>query len=101
MRVKNLIKFNPGTHCNFLVLFRASGHVERFADNMVKDTKNGECFRADHLIEGTQWNLKKRCHRVQCVIVVYVLAHFEKLLADKKVLEERKTQVRNLLPLVS
>lgn len=33
------------------VSFRASGHVERFQDYMVKDVKNGECFRADHLIE--------------------------------------------------
>ena len=32
--------------------FRASGHAERFADYMVKDLKSGECFRADHLIEG-------------------------------------------------
>lgn len=31
---------------------RASGHVDRFADFMVKDVKTGECFRADHLIEG-------------------------------------------------
>lgn len=29
----------------------ASGHVARFADIMVKDTKNGECIRADHLLE--------------------------------------------------
>ena len=33
-------------------LCRASGHVERFADFMVKDMKTGECFRADHLLEG-------------------------------------------------
>jgi glycyl-tRNA synthetase (class II) len=32
--------------------FRTSGHVDRFADYMVKDLKTGECFRADHLIEG-------------------------------------------------
>jgi glycyl-tRNA synthetase len=32
-------------------VLRASGHVERFADIMVKDTKNGECLRADHLLE--------------------------------------------------
>ena len=38
--------------CVLFYVFRASGHVERFADNMVKDLKNGECFRADHLIEG-------------------------------------------------
>ena len=31
---------------------RASGHVDRFADFMTKDEKNGECFRVDHLIEG-------------------------------------------------
>lgn len=36
----------------FFPLFRASGHVDRFADFMVKDVKTGECFRADHLIEG-------------------------------------------------
>lgn len=31
---------------------RTSGHVEKFADYMVKDVKNGECFRADHLLKG-------------------------------------------------
>jgi glycyl-tRNA synthetase (class II) len=35
-----------------LFFFRASGHVDRFMDFMVKDVKTGECFRADHLIEG-------------------------------------------------
>ena len=37
--------------CNFLD-FRASGHVDRFADCMVKDVKTGDCYRADHLLEG-------------------------------------------------
>jgi len=32
-------------------VLKASGHVERFIDWMVKDVKNGECFRADHLIK--------------------------------------------------
>lgn len=32
-------------------VLEASGHVERFTDWMVKDVKNGECFRADHLIK--------------------------------------------------
>jgi len=36
----------------------ASGHVERFADLMVKDLKNGECFRLDHLIKA---HLEKLC----------------------------------------
>jgi len=32
-------------------VLKASGHVERFTDVMVKDLKNGECIRADHLLE--------------------------------------------------
>lgn len=32
-------------------VLKASGHVDRFADLMVKDIKNGECFRLDHLIK--------------------------------------------------
>ncbi|KAK9501124.1 hypothetical protein O3M35_002227 [Rhynocoris fuscipes] len=32
-------------------VLKASGHVERFADLMVKDTLTGECFRLDHLIK--------------------------------------------------
>ena len=42
--------------CVWRCLWRASGHVERFADFMVKDAKTGECFRADHLIEG-KWRV--------------------------------------------
>lgn len=30
---------------------RASGHVDRFLDYMVKDVKTGDCFRVDHLIK--------------------------------------------------
>ncbi|MGH0139698.1 UNVERIFIED_CONTAM: hypothetical protein FKN15_042985, partial [Acipenser sinensis] len=33
-------------------VLKTSGHVEKFADFMVKDVKNGECFRADHLLKG-------------------------------------------------
>ena len=36
----------------------SAGHVARFADLMVKDTKNGECFRLDHLIKAA---LEKVC----------------------------------------
>ncbi|XP_053203910.1 glycine--tRNA ligase-like [Panonychus citri] len=32
-------------------VLKASGHVERFADLMVKDEKTGECYRLDHLIK--------------------------------------------------
>lgn len=57
-------------------VLKASGHVDRFADYMVKDLKTGECFRADHLIE----------------------AHIEKALVDKKLSEEVLTEMRDLLP---
>lgn len=33
-------------------VLKTSGHVEKFADWMVKDLNNGEIFRADHLVEG-------------------------------------------------
>lgn len=31
-------------------VLKASGHVDKFADFMVKDLKNGQCYRADKLI---------------------------------------------------
>lgn len=56
-------------------VLKASGHVERFADLMVKDVKNGECFRLDHLIKAhleeirmnkkTDEALKKECEDIQ------------------------------------
>ncbi|PWN30046.1 glycyl-tRNA synthetase [Jaminaea rosea] len=33
-------------------VLKTSGHVDKFADWMCKDSKNGEIFRADHLVEG-------------------------------------------------
>ncbi|XP_067650502.1 glycine--tRNA ligase-like isoform X1 [Haliotis asinina] len=59
-------------------VLKASGHVDRFQDYMVKDLKNGECFRADHLIE----------------------AHLEKLLADKKSSDDVKETIRQILPTI-
>ena len=32
-------------------VLKTSGHVDKFADWMVKDTKSGEIYRADHLVE--------------------------------------------------
>ena len=32
-------------------VLKTSGHVDRFADYMVKDTKTGDIFRADHLVK--------------------------------------------------
>lgn len=36
------------------IVFQTSGHVQKFQDYMVKDLVNGECYRADHLLEGIQ-----------------------------------------------
>jgi glycyl-tRNA synthetase len=33
------------------VVLKASGHVEKFTDLMVKDDKTGTCYRADHLLK--------------------------------------------------
>ena len=44
---------------NFYSL-RASGHVDRFTDYMVKDVKTGECYRADHLLKGIFGNQKSK-----------------------------------------
>ena len=33
------------------VVLKASGHVEKFADHLVKDESTGLCFRADHLLK--------------------------------------------------
>jgi len=56
-------------------ILAASGHVERFADLMVKDLKNGECFRLDHLIK----------------------AALEKVCADKKCTQETKAECEDIL----
>ncbi|XP_023327559.1 glycine--tRNA ligase isoform X2 [Eurytemora carolleeae] len=53
----------------------ASGHVERFADLMVKDLKNGECFRLDHLIK----------------------AHLEKVCSEKKTTAETKAECADIV----
>ncbi|KAK2570478.1 Glycine--tRNA ligase [Acropora cervicornis] len=56
-------------------VLKASGHVDRFADCMVKDVKTGDCYRADHLLEG----------------------HLEKLLADKKLDKEKRNEYESVL----
>ncbi|XP_013775246.1 glycine--tRNA ligase-like [Limulus polyphemus] len=56
-------------------VLKASGHVDRFADLMVKDVKNGECFRLDHLIK----------------------AHLEKMMMDKKTTAEQKAEYEDII----
>ena len=40
-------------------VLKASGHVDKFEDLMVKCTKSGECYRADKLLEDNIENLLK------------------------------------------
>merc|ERR1719290_580455 len=56
-------------------VLKASGHVERFADLMVKDVQNGECFRLDHLIKN----------------------HLEKLVGDKKMDKATKEEYNDII----
>lgn len=56
-------------------VLKASGHVERFADYMVKDVVTGECFRLDHLIKG----------------------HLEKLSKDKKTTPEQIAEYEKVI----
>lgn len=56
-------------------VLKASGHVDRFADFMVKDHKTGECFRLDHLIK----------------------AHLEKVTSDKKIEESLKAECQDIV----
>lgn len=56
-------------------VLKASGHVDRFADLMVKDLKTGECFRLDHLIK----------------------AHLEKVSSEKKATQELKDECTDIV----
>jgi len=56
-------------------VLKASGHVDRFSDIMVKDSVTGNCFRADHLLEG----------------------HIEKLMQAKNLSAEKKAEYQLIL----
>uniref|UniRef100_A0A1I8BHG3 glycine--tRNA ligase n=1 Tax=Meloidogyne hapla TaxID=6305 RepID=A0A1I8BHG3_MELHA len=56
-------------------VLKASGHVDRFVDWMVKDKMTGACFRADHLIKN----------------------HAEAIIKDKKAPENIKKELENVL----
>jgi len=55
-------------------VLKTSGHVEKFADLMVKDEKTGECYRADKLLED----------------------HIENLLADVTLPSARRDELRKI-----
>ncbi|KAK1922630.1 hypothetical protein DB88DRAFT_512150 [Papiliotrema laurentii] len=88
-------------------VLKTSGHVDKFADWMVKDTKTGEIFRADHIVEAviearlkgdkeargvaeevkeeTEADKKKKKKKVKSVAVKLedsVVAEYESLLAQ-------------------
>lgn len=68
-------------NCSILTpeaVLKASGHVDKFADYMVKDVKSGECFRLDHLIK----------------------QHFEKKVSDKKTTQEEKNVISRKITLL-
>lgn len=56
-------------------VLKASGHVERFADLMVKDLKTGDCYRLDHLIKG----------------------HLEKLASAKDLTQDKRVEIEKTL----
>jgi len=56
-------------------VLKASGHVDRFTDVMVRDVKSGDCYRADHLLEN----------------------HLEKLSASKNCSVEKKEEYAAVL----
>lgn len=41
-------------------VFKASGHIARFSDFLVKDVVTNECFRVDHLIKS---HLQQLCEK--------------------------------------
>lgn len=41
-------------------VFKASGHIDRFSDFLVKDVVTNECFRVDHLIKS---HLQRLCEK--------------------------------------
>uniref|UniRef100_A0AAV2L786 Glycine--tRNA ligase n=1 Tax=Knipowitschia caucasica TaxID=637954 RepID=A0AAV2L786_KNICA len=56
-------------------VLKTSGHVDKFADYMVKDSKTGECFRADHLLK----------------------AHLKKLMSDEKCPAPKAAEMDNVI----
>ncbi|KAG8009487.1 Glycine--tRNA ligase [Nibea albiflora] len=56
-------------------VLKTSGHVDKFADYMVKDAKTGECYRADHLLK----------------------AHLKKLMSDEKCSAEKVAEMDDVI----
>ncbi len=77
-------------------VLKASGHVDKFADLMVKDVKNGECFRLDHLIKA---HLEKVCTRLTLIKTIEVLSSklLSQLMGEKKTKPEAKERMEDVI----
>nr|CAD1839016.1 unnamed protein product [Ananas comosus var. bracteatus] len=68
------------------VVLKASGHVDKFTDLMVKDEKTGTCYRADHLLKDfCKEKLEKdpKLSPEQAAELKHVLAVLDDLSADE------------------
>ena len=50
------------------IVLKASGHVKKFADIMVRDCETNEPFRADHLLKATLENTSKENHELNVIL---------------------------------
>ena len=71
------------------VVLKTSGHVDRFADYMVKDKVNGDIFRADHLIKH---ELESRLEEHQ-----NTLAGVDKKKKGKILTDQEKSEIEEIL----
>lgn len=53
-------------------VFKASGHIDRFSDNLVKDVITNECFRLDHLIRSHLQELSVRKPENKAIYAEYL-----------------------------
>uniref|UniRef100_A0A6G1SAC0 Glycine--tRNA ligase n=1 Tax=Aceria tosichella TaxID=561515 RepID=A0A6G1SAC0_9ACAR len=77
-------------------VLKASGHVDRFADLMVKDVKTGDCYRLDHLIKG---HLEKVASAKDCTVekrqeIDRILAQLEGFSQDEFTQTLRKFEMK-------
>lgn len=93
------------------VVFKHSGHEDRFSDYMVKDPKTHESFRADHLIENfIEEKLKDKnisdSEKHRCEEIVRSLPNFkeskqfDQIIAELKILNpiNKKNQLGDVYP---
>lgn len=66
---------------------------------MVKDVKNGECFRADHLLKGACRTKPSKAteRRILTFAILFLSAHLQKMMSDKKCQEEKKKEMTDVI----